>query len=398
MSLRSQFPFFQQDTIVYLDSAATTQKPQSVIDSITRYYQYENTTVHRSAFSQASKLTDRYESIRADVANFIGSKLSKNIIWTKGTTDSINLAAMSWGQKNILSGDLIVVLGSEHHANFVPWQQLAQHKGAQFEVVNVLPNGDIDLTHFESLMLQKPKFVAVQHCSNALGNIYPVKRLVEQAKKSGATTLIDGAQAIAHIPVNVAELDCDFYAFSGHKMYGPTGIGVLYVNERIKHQLVPVQFGGEMISHVSIEKTEFRSFPHFLETGTPNIAGIIGLGAALKFIQSNALVNSAKASKSLYEYLVNQLHDIKTVRVLGNTQQNIGVISFVIEDESVGDIGALLNEQHIAVRVGHHCAMPLMAALGVSGTVRVSLGCYNNTNDIDLFIAALNKSLSLLTF
>ncbi|MDC2888225.1 cysteine desulfurase [Psychrosphaera algicola] len=397
MSLRSQFPFFQQGPIVYLDSAATTQKPQSVIDSITRYYQHENTTVHRSAFSQASALTDKYESIRANVASFIGSTHAQNIIWTKGTTDSINLAAMAWGNQNISSDDLIVVLGSEHHANFVPWQQLAKLKNAHFKVVNVLPNGDIDLSHFESLMLLQPKLVAIQHCSNALGNIYPVKQLVKRAKKSGATTLVDGAQAIAHVPVNVEDIGCDFYAFSGHKMYGPTGIGVLYVNNRIKHQLTPVQFGGEMISHVSIEKTEFRPFPHFLETGTPNIAGIIGLGAALEFIQSKMFFEASKSSASLYQYLINQLHDIGTVRVLGNTNKNIGVVSFVVEDESASDIGALLNEQHIAVRCGHHCAMPLMTALGISGTVRVSLGCYNNKGDIDLFITALNKSLSLLT-
>lgn len=396
MSLRQQFPYFQHNTLVYLDSAATTQKPACVIEAVHGFYQNQNATVHRSAFKDANKVTNQYESAREKVASFIKAPSPQQIIWTKGTTESINLVALSWGQQHINQNDLIVVLGSEHHANFVPWQQLAKLKNARFEVVNVLPDGGIDQPHFDQLMSQGPKLVALQHCSNALGNIYPVAELMTQAKRAGAVTLIDGAQAVAHLKVDVSSIDCDFYAFSGHKLYGPTGIGVLYIHPRMTEHMSPVFFGGEMIQDVTIEQTSFRPFPHFLETGTPNIAGVIGLSAAISFIQSDTYLSAQSEVKSHYHYLISELSNLPEVICYGQLDNNVGIVSFNVDGESAGDVGALLSEQNVAVRVGHHCAMPLMKALGLSGTVRVSLACYNNQDDIDSFIDALKKSIQLL--
>jgi len=403
MPIRSQFKIFADSNLnsptpfVYLDSAATTHKPQSVVDVICEFYQTQNANVHRGSYTTANLVTARYEQARINIAGFIGANDHTDIVWTKGTTESINLVAYAWGENNISSGDTIVVLGSEHHANFVPWQQLALRKNAQFEVVNILPNGDIDLTHYQALMANKPKLVALQHCSNALGNIHPIKSLTELAKQTGATVLVDGAQAVAHLSVNVKDIGCDFYAFSGHKMYGPTGVGVLYIAPEIKSEISPFHFGGEMIQNVTREKTTFRPIPAMLETGTPNISGILGLNAALEFIQSAPAIEALNDNVQTYNYLIEQLSQINNVQIIGNSNNNIGVTSFVVKGESVSDIGTLLNEQNVAVRCGHHCAMPLMQALNINGTVRVSLGIYNDKSDIDLFISALKKSLSILS-
>jgi len=404
MSIRSQFTIFSELELntpvpfVYLDNAATTQKPQSVIDVITNFYQSQNANVHRGSYTTANLVTSRYEQARVNVADFIGASDHTDIVWTKGTTESINLVAYAWGETHICAEDSILVLGSEHHANFVPWQQLALRKKAHFHVVNVLENGDIDLEHYQSLLAKKPKLVALQHCSNALGNIHPIKQLSQLAKQSGAAVLVDGAQAVAHLDVNVTDINCDFYAFSGHKMYAPTGVGVLYISPNIKQQMSPFHFGGEMITKVSIQETSFRPIPALLETGTPNISGVLGLDAAISFIQSDAFKDSIVLSRDLYAYLIEQLSQINTVKLLGSSINNIGVASFIVKDESVADIGALLNEQNIAVRCGHHCAMPLMQALNVEGTVRVSLAIYNDKSDIDAFINALKKSLEILSY
>jgi SufS family cysteine desulfurase len=404
MSIRSQFTIFSNPELntptpfVYLDNAATTQKPQSVIDVISQFYQSQNANVHRGSYTTANLVTSRYEQARINVADFIGTNDHSDIVWTKGTTESINLVAYSWGETHICAGDSIVVLGSEHHANFVPWQQLALRKNVQFNVVNVLPNGDVDLEHYQSLLAKKPKLVALQHCSNALGNIHPIKKLTTLAKEVNATVLVDGAQAVAHLSVDVTDIGCDFYAFSGHKMYGPTGVGVLYIATQIKHQISPFHFGGEMIANVTKEETTFRPIPALLETGTPNISGVLGLDSAVTFMRSEAVKQSLVLSSELYDYLITQLSQVNTVKLLGSTTNNIGVVSFIVEDESVADIGALLNEQNIAVRCGHHCAMPLMQALNVDGTVRVSLAIYNDKSDVDSFINALNKSLDILSY
>lgn len=404
MPIRSQFKIFSDPNLntpspfIYLDNAATTHKPQSVIDVICEFYQTQNANVHRGSYTTANLVTARYEQARINIAEFINAYDQSDIVWTKGTTESINMVAYAWGENHITSGDSIVVLGSEHHANFVPWQQLALRKNAHFDVVNVLANGDVDLEHYQSLLEKKPKLVALQHCSNALGNIHPIKQLTALAKQANATVLVDGAQAVAHLNVDVNDIGCDFYTFSGHKMYGPTGVGVLYIAPSIKHQISPFHFGGEMIQNVTREKTTFRPIPAMLETGTPNISGILGLNAALEFIQSAPAIAALNNNVQTYNYLIEQLSQINNVQIIGNSNNNIGVASFIVKDESVSDIGALLNEQNVAVRCGHHCAMPLMQALNISGTVRVSLGIYNDKSDIDLFISALKKSLDILSY
>lgn len=396
MTIRQQFPFFQQTDLVYLDTAATSQKPSIVIDAISRFYSEQNSNVHRGSYQSASKATTIYEQTRNDIAQFINAESGRQIVWTSGATSSLNLVASSYAEHNLKAGDRIVVLGSEHHANFVPWQQLAKKHKLNFDVVNVLANGDVDLAHFQQLMAAQPKLVALQHCSNALGNIHPIKKLVEVAKSAGATTVVDGAQAVAHLDVDVLDIGCDFYAFSGHKMYGPTGIGVLYVSPKVEHKLSPSVFGGEMITVVTKDKTLFRDFPHFLETGTPNISGVMGLSAAVEFLTSNEFKNAQRHESKLYDYLIERLKSIESVKLVGNVENNIGVASFYIENESNADVGALLDQQGIAVRCGHHCAMPLMAELGLSGTVRASLGIYNNEMDVDRFIDGLTKTIELL--
>ena len=397
MPLQSEFShLFNDDQRVYLDNAATTQKPKRVIDAICRFYQTQNANVHRGSYASANQATSQYESARQAVADFIKAKDASNIVWTKGTTESINLIAYAWGEHQINPDDTIVVLGSEHHANFVPWQQLAIRKQAKFEVVGIDELGNVDMMHFRRLMASKPKLVTMQHCSNALGNIHPVEQLIELAQQAGATTLVDGAQAVAHLDVDVQSLGCDFYVFSGHKMYGPTGVGVVYIADDRKAQMQPFHFGGEMIERVTIEQTSFRTIPYLLETGTPNISGVLGLNAAIEFMSLNAFKRQQELEQETYQYLIYQLKTVAKVRLLGDTDNNIGIASFIVEGESVADIGTLLDEQGIAVRCGHHCAMPLMTALDVAGTVRVSLAVYNDKSDVDAFIEALNKTISLL--
>ncbi|QTH63997.1 cysteine desulfurase [Psychrosphaera ytuae] len=397
MSLKEQFPFFQHNpSTVYLDSAATTQKPKSVIDAIDRFYQADNVNVHRGSYRAAKQATNDYEQSRIDVAKHINAYTPSDIVWTKGTTDSINTVAMSWAQHQLNTGDRIVLLASEHHANFVPWQQLALNKGLEIDFIELTEDGVIDLAQYAEVMKQQPKFVAMQHVSNALGNIHPIEQMTKMAKAVGATVLIDGAQAIAHIEVDVQALNCDFYAFSGHKMFGPTGIGVLYIAPFIKSQIRPVQLGGEMIRRVSRQETTFRPLPALLETGTPNIAGVIALKAAINFIESEKYHAQHERIQSLYHGLVAQLEIIDGIKIYGDPINNVGVVSFTYADESVSDLGALLDQQGIAVRVGHHCAMPLMDALGINGTVRVSLAAYNDQEDVDRFISALNHSIEIL--
>ena len=397
MSLKKHFPFFANNPdLIYLDSAATTQKPKSVIDAMSVFYGCNNVNVHRGSYQAAKNTTAQYEQARSAVANFIGAVSPSNIVWTKGTTDSINLVAQSWAMHHLMPGDGIVVLASEHHANFVPWQQLAMQKHLNLHIIELTPGGQIDLLQYQEVLLTKPKLVAVQHVSNALGSIYPVAKIVELANEIGATTLVDGAQAVAHLPIDVSVLNCDFYAFSGHKLYGPTGIGVLYIAERKKSEMRPVEFGGEMITHVSRDKTWFRPVPALLETGTPNIAGVIGLNAALDFVNSKLYQVQHNHINELYEALLNELKSIDNITLYGDTSANVGVVSFSLRDESVADVGMLLDQQQIAVRCGHHCAMPLMQALGIDGTIRVSLGVYNELNDVNQFVQALKSTIELL--
>lgn len=399
MSIKAQFPYFQHRSncdLVYLDSAATSHKPQSVIDAICQFYSVDYATVHRSSYGQANNTTRAYENARIHVAEFIQAPSETDIVWTKGTTEGINLVAYSWGDHNIDPGDVILVTGSEHHANLVPWQQLAKRKNAELKVIAMRDNGMPDLADYAELLALNPKLVAIQHCSNVLGNALPVEKMVQMAKQQDAVVLVDGAQAISHLPVSVSQLGCDFYLFSGHKMYGPTGIGVLYIDEARKSEFVPFHFGGEMVQTVSELDARFRQIPSMLESGTPNIAGVIGLTAAIDFMQTEAFQQARTQSKATWQYLLTQIKQVSGLQMYGDLENNIGILSFNVIGESAADVSALLGQQGIAVRTGFQCAMPLHHKLGSGGSVRVSLGVYNDKSDIDRFITALQKSISLL--
>lgn len=399
MSIKNQFPYFSQPQnqgLVYLDSAATTHKPLSVITALNNFYSGSYATVHRATYAQANEVTDHYEQSRKKVADFINANGKSNIVWTKGTTESINLAVYAWAKHKVNAQDTIVITGSEHHANFVPWQQLAIENDAKLEIVNLLDNGMPDMTHYQQLLQQKPAIVAMQHCSNVLGNILPIKEMITLAKHNGAKVLVDGAQAISHLKVDVEDLDCDLYAFSGHKMYAPTGIGVLYISDDLKSEFRPFHYGGEMVKTVEPESSTFQQIPSMLESGTPNIAGVIGLSTALDFINSEEFALAKQQSKKNWQYLITEISKIDRVKTYGNLEQNVGILSFNIEGESAADVATLLGQQNIAVRTGLHCAMPLHSYLKTGGAVRVSLGIYTEKSDIDAFVSALLKSIELL--
>ena len=386
----------QGHRLVYLDNAATTQKPQSVLDAMDRYYRENNANVHRGAHWLANDATAAYEQARQKVCTFINAPSDKQIIWTRGTTEAINLVANSWGRQNLKSGDLIVLTVSEHHANIVPWQLICEQTGAHIEVVGLDNDNRLDMARFERLMGKRPKLVAMGHVSNALGTINPIKGMLTMAKSAGAVTLVDGAQAISHFEVDVSALDCDFYAFSGHKLFGPTGIGVLYGKLSLLEAMPPWQGGGEMIDKVSFEKTTFNTLPHKFEAGTPNIAGVIGLGAAIDFITIHNRTQWIAHEQGLFTQLYDWLSSEPSITVHSPQPHNVGVLSFNLEGEHHQDIGTLLDQQGIAARTGHHCAMPLMTALGVKGTVRISLSIYNTEQDVAAFIEAMDKILQML--
>lgn len=399
MPIKQRFPYFchpNNRELIYLDSAATTHKPESVIHALTEFYSGSYATVHRSTYEQANDTTSQYETAREKVAQFINAQSKNDIVWTKGTTESINLAVYAWAKNIIKPGDSIVITGSEHHANFVPWQQLAIENEANLEIVKLLDNGMPDLKHYEELISCSPKIVAMQHCSNVLGNILPIETMINMAKVAGAKVLIDGAQAISHLAVDVEALDCDLYAFSGHKMYGPTGIGVLYINEKIKPEFSPFHFGGEMVKTVAPEQSTFQKIPSMLESGTPNIAGVIGLSSAIDFVNSAEYQQNKVESQKLWRYLVEQIAKLDSVQTYGDLNNNVGILSFNVKGESANDVATLLGQQNIAVRTGLHCAMPLHKYLNTGGAVRVSLGIYNDKADIDAFISALINTINLL--
>ena len=386
----------EDQPLVYLDSAATTQKPQAVIDAMVHHDNNRHANVHRGAHYLADIATSAFEMARHTVQRFINAAHRHEIIWTRGTTEAINLVANSWGDANLNAGDLIVLATSEHHANIVPWQLLSMRTGARIEAVKLDEHHRFDMAHYQTLLDKKPKLVAVGHVSNALGHINPVADIISQAKAVGATTLIDGAQAVAHLNVDVQALDCDFYAFSGHKLYGPTGIGVLYGKQAILEPMPPWQGGGEMIDKVSFEQTTFNDLPYRFEAGTPNITGAIGLAAAVDFVSSLNRDALSRHELQVFHKLYDWLARHPQIELYSERDDNVGIVSFNVKDEHHQDIGVLLDKQGIAVRTGHHCAMPLMSALGVKGTVRASLACYNTEADIDAFIQAMEKVLDLL--
>lgn len=393
--LRGQFPALAQEVnghpLVYLDNAATTQKPQAVLDAINHYYRADNANVHRAAHALSGRATRAFEDARETVARFINAPRSHEVIWTRGTTEAINLVAQSWGMSELRAGDEIVLSTLEHHANIVPWQLVAQRTGAVIRVIPLDERGDLDIAAYLALLGPRTRLVSVAHVSNALGTVNPVKEMVAAAKAVGALSLIDGAQAVAHLVVDVQAIGCDFYAFSGHKLYGPTGIGVLWGRTELLERMPPWQAGGEMIDKVSFSGTTFNTLPFKFEAGTPHIAGAIGLAAAIGFVMEQDRDSLASHEAALTDYLIAGLQQVPGLRLVGEPGQRAGAVSFLLEDIHPQDAATLLDMQGIALRVGHHCAMPLMESLGIGGTMRASLACYNNRDDVDALLAALHK-------
>ncbi|MGI2179068.1 aminotransferase class V-fold PLP-dependent enzyme [Shewanella frigidimarina] len=412
-ALRDQFPALKQTIgdhpLCYLDTAATSQKPQAVIDAMTEYYQLNNANVHRAAHQLSARATQQYESVRLQVAEFIHAQRQDEIIFTHGTTESINMVAYGLTSQ-IKPNDVILIDTAAHHANIVPWQELAKRTGAVIKPIPLTTNAQLDITAFDQLLALKPKVVTLCHVSNALGTLNPVNELVAKAKAVGALTLVDGAQAIAHLPVDVQLIDCDFYVFSGHKMYGPTGVGILYGRYTELDKLTPMLTGGEMIKTVSFEQTEFGALPNRLEAGTPAIAEVIGLGAAIHFLQQLPREQILAHEQQLLRYLQQQLQQLGAIELYGiandkhsgdkhcadGQRHNIGAVAFNLQGEHHQDVGILLDQQAVAVRCGHHCAMPLMTSLNLGGCCRASIGIYTNKQDVDQFIHALNTVKELL--
>ena len=397
--LRQQFPVLSQQVndhpLIYLDNAATSQKPLCVLEAINTYYRDINANVHRASHALSAQATSAYENARDICAQFVNANSSKEIIWTRGTTEAINLIANCLTTE-FQAGDEIIISTLEHHANIVPWQMLAQRTGAILKVIPLLPSTDIDMQAYKLLLSDKTKLVAVSHVSNAIGTVNPIEEIIALAKQTNAKVLIDGAQAIAHWDVDVQALGCDFYVFSGHKMYGPTGIGVLWGKEALLNQLPPWQGGGEMIKAVSFEHTTYNELPFKFEAGTPNIAGTISLARAMIFLKSYDRQALADHEAELLAYTTAQLEKMPRIKIIGSPQHRAGGVSFIMGDAHNGDVGMLLDLQGIAVRTGHHCAQPLMQSLNLSGTIRVSLAIYNTKEEINFFITALNELQDLL--
>jgi cysteine desulfurase/selenocysteine lyase len=394
-TIRADFPILLEKIneypLVYLDNAATTQKPHSVIDSIVQYYSHDNANVHRGLHALSSRATEHYEDARKKVQRFIHAPSVRECIFVRGTTEAINLVAQSFVAPRILPGEEILITHMEHHSNIVPWQMVCKKTGANLRVAPINLEGELILEEFEKLLNENTKFVALSYASNALGTINPVKKMIEMAHAYGALVLLDGAQATPHLPIDVQDLNCDFYAFSGHKMYGPTGIGVLWGKEDLLDDMVPYQGGGEMINYVTFEATEYAPLPQKFEAGTPNIAGAIGLGAAMDYLWSLDLKAIAAYEAYLLEYATNALNSIKGFNIIGTAKEKVPVLSFVHGTIHSHDIGTILDSEGIAIRSGHHCAMPLMDFFEVSATSRISLSFYNTVAEIDYCMKALQR-------
>lgn len=398
--IRNQFPILSRELkgkpLVYFDNAATSQKPQVVIDALVHYYSYYNANIHRGIHTLAEEATAAYEATRVTVQHFINAASHQEIIFTRGTTESINLVAYSWGRANIKSGDEIIISTLEHHSNIVPWQMLALEKGAVLKVVPINENGEFLFEAFEQLLSERTKLVSVVHASNALGVINPVEEITKAAHKVGALVLVDGAQSSVHLDIDVQALDCDFYAFSAHKLYGPTGVGILYGKKQILEEMPPFMGGGEMIKEVSFELTSYNELPYKFEAGTPNIGDTIAFKVALDFITNIGKSTIRAHEDELLRYATLQLGQIPGLRIMGDVLNKVSVVSFVIDNIHPQDIGILLDKQGIAVRTGSHCTMPLMQCLNVVGTTRASFAAYNTKAEIDLLVIGLHKVIKLL--
>ncbi len=395
--IRSDFPILQTSVhghpLVYLDNGATTQKPRAVIDAIVRYYESQNANIHRGVYQLSQTATNLYEQGRAKVARFLNAAEDREIIFTRGTTEGINLVAASWGKAFLKSGDEVIVTALEHHSNIVPWQMIAESTGAVVRFIPVNDAGELQLDEFAKLLNKRTKIVAVSHLSNALGTVNDVKKIAQMGHSVGAKILVDGAQWVGHHRTDVRDLDVDFYVFSGHKIFGPTGIGILYGRRELLEQMPPYQGGGDMIESVSFAKTTYAGLPNKFEAGTPDIAGVVGLAAAIEYVQSIGFDAIGRHEQVLLNYATEQLRLIPGLRIIGTAKQKGGVISFVMENPPIAslDIGTALDRDGIAVRTGHHCCQPLMDRMQISGTTRASLAMYNTTGDIDALAAALRR-------
>jgi len=381
--------------LVYLDNGATTQKPQSVIEAETAYYQQSNANIHRGVHWLSQHATDLYEQGRESVRRLLNAARREEIVFTRGTTEAINLVAFSWARANLKAGDEILITGMEHHSNIVPWQLVCAQTGAHLRVAPVTDSGELDMQAYRSLLGARTRLVGVAHVSNALGTINPVAEVTRLAHEAGALVLIDGAQAVAHKVVDVQALDCDFYVFSGHKLYGPTGIGALYARYAILKDMPPWQGGGDMIHTVSFEESTYADVPQRFEAGTPNIAGVVGMDAAIRYVQDVGLDAIAAHERSLLELATDELLSLGGLRIIGTAAQKAGIVSFVVDGIHPHDLGTILDTEGVAIRAGHHCAMPLMTRFGIPGTARASLALYNTEEDVAALAAALRKAQKL---
>lgn len=398
--IRADFPILDQEIngkkLVYFDNAATTQKPTSVINAIAHYYNFDNANIHRGIHTLAERATRDFEASREAIREFLGASSIEEIIFTSGTTQGINLVASTFGRKFIKEGDEIIVSGMEHHSNIVPWQMLCEEKGITLKVIPVTDLGELDMDAYENLLSEKVKLVAVNHVSNSLGTINPVKQIIDLAHQFGAKVLIDGAQATSHFNIDVQALDADFYAFSAHKLYGPTGMGALYGKKELLNAMPPYMGGGEMIKDVSFEKTTYNELPYKFEAGTPNIADVVALKTALEYANTLGKENIAAHEDMLLKYATDQLSDISGLRIIGQAKEKVSVLSFVMDGIHHQDIGVLLDNQGIAVRTGHHCTQPLMKRFNLLGTTRASFAVYNTIEEIDKLVAGLHRVKKML--
>lgn len=401
LQFRADFPILEETIygkpLVYFDNGATTQKPLQVLSKIEYAYNHLNANIHRGVHYLSQKATEAHEAARTTVAEFLGAEKREEIIFTRGTTEAINLVAFSFGEAFCKEGDEIVVTVMEHHSNIVPWQMLCDRKGMKLKVVPMNETGELDLQVYDSLLNERTRLVAVAHVSNVLGTVNPIRQMIEMAHSKGIRVLVDGAQAVPHIPVNVKELDADFYVFSAHKIYGPTGIGVLYGNYDVLNALPPYQGGGEMIDKVSFEKTTYNELPFRLEAGTPDYIGSTALAEALRYVSAIGLNEIAVYEHELTRYATEKLNEIEGMRIIGTSENKSAVISFLVGSIHPYDIGMLLDKMGIAVRTGHHCAQPLIDSLNIPGTVRASFAFYNTKEEVDVFIQALRKVVIMLS-
>jgi cysteine desulfurase/selenocysteine lyase len=393
--IRADFPILQQKVhgkpLVYFDNAATNQKPQCVIDTIANYYSNENSNIHRGVHSLSQKATLAFENARETVKIFINANSSSEIIFTRGTTESINLVAQSFGKKFINQGDEVIISAMEHHSNIVPWQMICEEKGAILKVIPFFENGELNMKAFEDLLSEKTKIIAVTHVSNALGTINPIKEIISKAHEYNIPVLIDGAQGIAHSPVDVQDLDCDFYCFSGHKIYAPMGIGVLYGKAKWLDAMPPYHGGGEMIKVVTFEKTTYNDLPFKFEAGTPNVGDVLALETALNYVSELGIENISKYEDDLLQYATNEVSKIDGIRIYGTAKHKSAVLSFLIGNIHPFDAGTIIDHFGVAVRTGHHCAQPLMDIYKIQGTIRASFAFYNTKAEIDVLITAVKK-------